>query len=39
MNLFSDTGSHYTIIPPELYRPSMGKVEAADAILRSWGSK
>ena len=39
MNLFSDTGSHYTIIPPDLYRPSMGKVVAADTILRSWGSK
>ena len=39
MNLFSDTGSHYTIIPPDLYRPAMGKVVAADTILRSWGSK
>ena len=30
----SDTGSHYTIIPPDLFRPSMGKVVAADTIAR-----
>ena len=39
MNLFTDTGSGYTIIPPDMFRPSMGKIKAADTILRSWGSK
>ena len=39
MNLFTDTGSGYTIIPPDMYCPSMGKIQAADTILRSWGSK
>ena len=39
MNLFTDTGSGYTIIPPDTYCPSMGKIQAADTILRSWGSK
>ena len=27
------------IIPPDMYCPSMGKIQAADTILRSWGSK
>ena len=39
MNLFTDTGSGYTIIPPYMFRPSMGKIKAVDTILRSWGSK
>ena len=39
MNLFTDTGSGYTIIPPDMYWPSMGKIQAADTILRSRGSK
>ena len=37
--LFTDTGSYYTIIPPEDFKPSMGKVIAADTRLRAWGTK
>ena len=36
--LFCDTGSNLTIIPPELYRPSMGKVVKATSKLRAWGT-
>ena len=39
MQLYCDTGSRLTIIPPEAYRPSMGKVVAAKSHLRAWGSK
>lgn len=39
VTLFSDTGSKFTLIPPELYDPAMGKIEAADSNLRAWGSK
>jgi len=38
VRLFCDTGSKLTIIPPSLYRPTMGKVVAANCHLRSWGS-
>ena len=38
MDLFSDTGSRFTIIIPELYRDSMGKLEEADCNLRAWGA-
>lgn len=36
--LFADTGSEYTIIPPELYKPEMGKIFKSDINLRTWGS-
>ena len=36
--LYTDTGSEYTIIPPNLYNPDMGEVVAADTYLRAWGS-
>ena len=39
MNLFSDTGSRYTIIPPELYHHNMGKLLNSNTTLRAWGSK
>ena len=39
VTLFSDTGSKYTLIPPELYDPVMGRIEASDCNLRAWGSK
>ena len=39
MNLFSDTGSRYTIIPPEFYHHNMGKLLKSDTTLRAWGSK
>ena len=35
--LFTDTGSKHSIIPPESYRESMGKVVPADCNLRAWG--
>ena len=38
-SLFTDTGTFYTIIPPEDYRTSMGKVSKADTRLRAWGAK
>ena len=36
--LFYDTGSKFTIIPPEEYRRSMGRVVPAECHLRAWGS-
>ena len=36
--LFADTGSKFTIIPPSMYHPKMGNVKAANCILRAWGS-
>ena len=36
--LFADTGSKFTIIPPSMYHSKMGKVKAANCILRAWGS-
>ena len=39
MKLYADTGSKYTIITPQQYKKSMGKVVAADTRLRAWGSK
>jgi hypothetical protein len=38
MDLFSDTGSRFTIITPELYKDSMGKLEEADCNLTAWGA-
>ena len=38
VKLYCDTGSNLTIIPPDLYKPSMGKVVAARSLLRAWGS-
>ena len=37
-NLFTDTGSEYTILPPEIYDPKMGEIEKSDISLRAWGS-
>ena len=37
-NLFTDTGSDYTIIPPEIYDPKMGKIHMPDICLRAWGA-
>ena len=37
--LFTDTGSEFTIIPPNMYDKEMGKVYPADTNLRAWGSK
>ena len=38
MKLFSDTGSKFTIIPPELYEEGMGVLREADCNLRAWGA-
>ena len=37
--LFTDTGSDFTIIPPQCYRPEMGRIQPADTNLRAWGNK
>ena len=37
-NLFTDTGSEYTILPPEIYDPRMGEIQKPDISLRAWGS-
>ena len=39
MELYCDTGSTLTIIPPGDYEPSMGKVVAAKNRLRAWGAR
>lgn len=39
IRLFSDTGSKFTIIPPDFYHPRMGKLVQANTSLRSWGSR
>ena len=39
MKFYTDTGSRFTILPPDEYRTSMGKVVAADTILRGWGPR
>ena len=36
-NLFTDTGSEHTIIPPEIYDTSMGPLKKPDINLRAWG--
>ena len=38
LKLYSDTGSHFTIIPPELFKDGMGRLEEADCNLRAWGA-
>ena len=38
VELFCDTGSKYTIIPPHLYSSKMGKLAPADCHLRAWGA-
>ena len=35
MKLYCDTGSNITIITPEMYKESMGKVVAARSYLRA----
>ena len=37
--LFTDTGSEFTIIPPNMYDKEMGEIQPADTNLRAWGSK
>ena len=37
-NLFTDTGSEHTIIPPEIYDTRMGPLKNPDISLRAWGS-
>jgi len=37
-NLFTDTGSEFTILPPEIYDPKMGEIHKPDISLRAWGS-
>ena len=39
ISLFSDTGSKFTIIPPEFYHPHMGKLVRPNTSLRAWGSR
>ena len=38
MNLYCDTGSRFTIIPPDLYKADMGEVIPARCHLRAWGA-
>ena len=38
LDLYCDTGSNITIITPDMYKESMGKVVAAKSYLRAWGS-
>lgn len=38
VQLYCDTGSRLTIIPPALYRDCMGQVVPAKCHLRAWGS-
>ena len=38
VQLYCDTGSRLTIIPPELYQDRMGKVVPAKCHLKAWGS-
>ena len=38
VKLYCDTGSKLTIIPPGMYKPSMGKVVAAKCHLQASGS-
>ena len=36
--LFTDTGSKFTLITPDMYSEEMGKVVPAKYRLRAWGS-
>jgi hypothetical protein len=38
IRMYADTGSDYTILPPEMYRPEMGELVAAKRKLRGWGA-
>ena len=38
LELYCDTGSKHTIIPPHLYSRKMGKLVPADCHLRAWGA-
>ena len=38
VELYCDMGSNITIITPDMYKKSMGKVVAARSHLRAWGS-
>ena len=37
-NLYCNTGSQLTIIPPEIYQEDMGEVVAVKCHLRAWRS-
>ena len=39
IDMYADTGSGYSIIPPTAYESSMGEVIPADTHLRAWGSE
>ena len=39
MNLYCDTGSRFTIIPPDLYKADMREVIPARCHLRAWGAE
>ena len=39
VTLFCDTGSRYTILPPDQYQDSMGDIVPAKCHLRAWGSE
>ena len=38
-SMFIDSGCDYTIIPPEFYHESMGRIEDSDINLRAWGAE
>ena len=38
MELFADIDCKFTLITPQQYRRSMGKVVASDTHIRGWGS-
>ena len=38
VNLFTDTGSEFTI-PPSMYDNNMGRIIPAETNLRAWGSR
>ena len=38
LDLYCDTGSNVTIITPDMYKWSTGKVVAAKSYLRAWSS-
>ena len=38
-SMFIDSGCDYTIIPPEFYHETMGRIEDSDINLRAWGAE
>ena len=39
MSMYIDSGVKHTVIPPEKYTDSMGKMEEPDINFRAWGAK